>query len=562
MKKRLTGFLLAVSLVLVLAGVSYSQDAVVDSRISQVTVYPDSALIFRVANVKLNVGEQALTFVDIIPELDENSLRVAASDPQGVKILSASVKKEYLKEEAAKAVQELEAKIEGLEDTLKRLETDKQILAEAKQFLDSVRLFSKDQIPKDLVTKMPPATELDSTYKFLDSKLKENYSQAIGLEMKEREANKTLEALRRELDQIRGPQQKIKRSIEVVVEALKPAASELTVSYLVSGASWEPLYDARADFEKSSVELVSHGIVRQSTGEDWENVTMSLSTAKPAVGGAMPDVSSWFIRPYTPPAPVAHKAGGSRMKASYAGVNMMASFDASVSEMGGMGGPDEEAPRYASAEEKGIAVVYTLPKKATIKSDGQDNKLPVSAQVLAAKFKYSSYPRSVLLAYLGSRVTNTPGLQLLGGRVNIFLDGDFVGESYINNVGSGEEFDLYLGADENVKVKRDQILKKVDDTLIAGIPSPTKRTSFQYKLTVENYKSKSASIKLFEAVPVSEDERIKVKIEKVAPEPKEKEWESKKGIWLWELELAPKEKKEIFYTFVVEHPRDMQVEGL
>jgi len=116
--------------------------------------------------------------------------------------------------------------------------------------------------------------------------------------------------------------------------------------------------------------------------------------------------------------------------------------------------------------------------------------------------------------------------------------------------------------DENVKVKREQIEKKVDETLIAGIPSPTKRTTFKYKLTVENYKSKNINVKLFEAMPVSEDERIKVKIANVSLEPKEKDWKDRKGVWLWELELAPKTKKEIVYSYLIEHPRDMQVEGL
>ncbi len=168
----------------------------------------------------------------------------------------------------------------------------------------------------------------------------------------------------------------------------------------------------------------------------------------------------------------------------------------------------------------------------------------------------------MLSAYLGTRVTNAKDLQLLAGRVNIFLEGDFVGTSSIDNIGPGEEFDLYLGADENVKVKREQIEKKVDETLIAGIPSPTKRTSFKYKLTVESYKSKKINVNLFEAMPVSEDDRIKVKIEKASLEPKEKDWKDRKGVWLWDLELEPRQKREIIYSYIIEHPRDMQVEGL
>ena len=222
----------------------------------------------------------------------------------------------------------------------------------------------------------------------------------------------------------------------------------------------------------------------------------------------------------------------------------------------------EEKAKYATVEQKGIAVAYKLPRKATVKCDGSDNKLAISSQILKADFEYSSYPRAILSAYLGSRVTNAPELQLLGGRVNIFLDGDFVGISSIDNIGPAEQFDLYLGADENVKVKREQVQKTVDETFIAGIPSPTRKTTFRYKLTVENYKSKKIRVKLFEAMPVSEDDRIKIKIEKVSQEPAKKDWKDRKGVWLWELSLEPKAKQEIFYTYTVEHPREMQVEGL
>jgi uncharacterized protein (TIGR02231 family) len=219
-------------------------------------------------------------------------------------------------------------------------------------------------------------------------------------------------------------------------------------------------------------------------------------------------------------------------------------------------------PQYAEVEEKGIAVVYKIPRSVSVNADGSEQKLPVSSQSLKADFEYSTYPRVAQVAFFGSRVKNAHDLQLLGGRVNVFLDGDFVGVSGIDNIGPGEEFDLYLGADENVKVKREQIEKKVDETIIGNIPSPNKRTSFKYKLTVENYKTKKIKIKLFEAMPVPEDDRIKVKSGQVSLEPKEKDWKDRKGVWLWELELLPKEKKEITYSFMVEHPREMQVEGL
>ena len=553
--KRIVGLVLVMGLILFLsASVAFTSEIAADSRLTEVMIYPDSALITRVASLKLNTGEQKIIFANIIPEIDENSLRVSGGGSAEIKILGAQVKKEFLEEMPAEKVKQLREEIQKLRDEQRKLEDTKKILSDEKEFLDSIRLFSKGQLPKELVTKMPTAKELEDILKFLDVKLKDNYAQVIDMELKIREIEKKIDVLNRELAQISGYQRKLKRSIVVDIEVLKLGNLDLKVSYLVRGASWEPLYDARANFEKSEVELVSYGIVRQSTGEDWQDVEISLSTAKPVIGGRMPYVEPWFLRPYQPPRVMETRAATAKMAPSL-------QFDEAF-EAREAGGIKKAEDKYATVEEKGIAVVYKLPKKATVKSDGSDHKLPVSSQVLSAKFEYSSYPRAVLNAYLGSRVTNAPNLQLLAGRVNIFLEGDFVGTSSIDNIGPGEEFDLYLGVDENVKVKREQIEKKVDETLIAGIPATIKRITFKYKLTVENYKSKKINVKLFEAMPVSQDDRIKVKIEKTSLEPKEKDWKDRKGVWLWELELEPKAKQEITFTLIIEQPREMLVEGL
>ncbi len=532
----------------------FASEIEVESRISEVAIYPDSALLSRVASLKLSPGEYKVIFSNIIPEVDENSLRVSAQGTTEVRLFGAQVKKEFLEEVPSERIKQLKEEIQKLEDDIRRGQDLNKLLLEEKNFLDSIRLFSNGQIPKDLVTKMPTGQDLDNTLKFLDTKLKENYMQVLECELKNRDLGNKVGALKKQLSEISsGAGRKLKRLIAVELEVLKAANFNLSVSYLVGGANWEPIYDARANFEKSEVEMLSYGIIRQRTGEDWQDVEISLSTAKPAIGGRMPYVAPWFLRPYQPPRIMEHRKAGFSMSLQ------KEAFDK----------PEEESidtiqggERFAAVQEKGIAVVYKLPRKASIKSDGSEHKLPVSSQTLQAKFEYSTYPRVVLNAYLGSRVTNAPNLQLLAGRVNIFLEGDFVGSSSIDNIGPGEEFDLYLGVDENVKVKREQIEKKIDETLIAGIPSPTRRTTLKYKLTLENYKHKKINLKLFEAMPVSEDDRIKVKIEKVSLEPKEKDWKDRKGIWLWELELEPKQKKEIIYTFIIEHPREMPVEGL
>lgn len=544
-----------------------AQDILADSKINQVTVYSQSALINRIASFKLSEGIQKIVFPDIIPQIDENSLRVSGEGSAEVKILGASFKKEFLKESPTEKIKQLQDDIQQTSDDINKFNNTKLVLQDKKAFLDSVRLFSNGQLPKELVTKMPPAAELENTLKFLDIKLRDNYKEIVDTELAIREAHKKLDVLNRELNDIAGFDRKQKVSIVVDLEVIKSGSLDLKVAYRVAGANWYPIYDARADFAKSEVELISFGMVKQSSGDIWNDVEMLLSTAQVNVSGSMPEVESWFIRPYEP----------RREYAAAATIDLYEKADQSVA--GAMRVRKSEMPKtalvlsqevtktkavynYAQLESKGVSLVYKLPRLATLKSDGSEYKLPVSAQTLKGNFEYSAYPRLSPYAYLVSKVTNAKDQQLLGGRVNIFLEGDFVGQGKIKTIGPLEEFDLYLGVDENVKIKREQLEKKVDDVFIANIPSPNRKVTYKFKITVENYKNKKIRVSLFEAMPISENEKIKVNIVNVSLAPRDKEWKNKKGIWRWEFELEPKAKQEIFYNYSVECPRDMNIEGL
>ncbi|MBU0548173.1 MAG: mucoidy inhibitor MuiA family protein [Candidatus Omnitrophica bacterium] len=544
-----------------------AQELQAQSRINQVTIFSGDALVDRVSELKLDSKElTAVVFADIIPDLDDNSLRVSGSGSAQVKILGAKVVTQFLEDAAQAKVKQLQGAIQDIRDEKTKLANIKSVLAEEKSFLDSIRLFSHEQLPKDLVTKMPATKDLEDTLKFLNLKLTDNFSQGVEIDFKTRDLNKKEEALNRELSGLFGVAKKQKKSIVVELEVLKPGDLNLALSYMVRGASWYPLYDARVNFDKSEVELVQQAVARQNTGDNWEDVQVSLSTAKVNISARMPEVESWFIRPFQPRKYEAKEKAfpqSSRKMMSRADVaDAQNGIGALVLDKFAVPVTQEAEYQYAQTQEKGVSVVYQIKRRSQIKSDGSEYKLPISVQLLKSEFEYSCYPRLSNYAYLRSKVTNANDLQLLGGRVNIFLDGGFVGSSSIDNIGPGEEFDLYLGVDENVKVKRELVEKKVDDILLAGIPSPNRKTSFKYKLSVENYKNKKIKVNIFENIPVSQDEKIKVNLGQISLTPKEKEWKDKKGVWRWELELEPKAKQEIFIFYSVEHPRNLEVEGL
>ncbi len=539
------------------------QDVKADSKILRVTVYPDSALVTRSARVDISPGVQHVYFNDIIPEIDENSLTVSGEGSAEAKLHGVFLKRDYMTEIADERIKVLSKQIEALADQIAQENNKAQTIQYQKDFLNSLQMYSGQQLPKDLVTKMPTVAELGGLLIFIAEQHNSLDQQYTGIHFKLRELKEQQTALVNELSQLRQPGSRMKRSIVVKVEGIKKGELQLNVSYLAAGVTWSPLYDARAGVPDNKVELTSYGVIKQTTGEDWTHVALSLSTAKPSISGQLPYVAPWVLKPRQPrPVPVAAQRQMAMAPAEIAGVQYEPYYLSTDYEV------DKAVPQktaemaFSDVSFKGVSVSYQIPGSVTVKSDGTEHKLPISSQMLDAAFSYSAFPRVSPYAYLGTRVRNDKNLQLLAGEVNIFLDGDYVGRSKIQNIGPGEEFDLSLGVDENVKVERKEVEKNVDDVLIAGIASPNRKTIFQYRISIENYKSKLIHMIVYEATPVSENDRIKAKITDVNIEPKEKDWNKRKGIWRWEFNIEPKGKKEIIYSFFIEHPRDMGVEGM
>ena len=84
----------------------------------------------------------------------------------------------------------------------------------------------------------------------------------------------------------------------IALRAFPPVASTFVAPlYVVPGAGWRPAYDTRGDVAKKEIELTYFGMVIQQTGEPWEDVELSLSTARPSLGASMPEIQPVFLSP-------------------------------------------------------------------------------------------------------------------------------------------------------------------------------------------------------------------------------------------------------------------------
>src|SRR5437588_5903949 len=149
-------------------------------------------------------------------------------------------------------------------------------------------------------------------FSFMSQQALQDAQAAQELEVQLKQVQQEIEAKERELAQKQGYRDPDRLAAVITVELAAAGDLDLELSYLVMGASWHPQYDVRTQMNEEQgegqVELTYVGVVQQSTGERWENVGLSLSTARPSLAAVLPDLTPWYLNVYTPPMPLAYGA--------------------------------------------------------------------------------------------------------------------------------------------------------------------------------------------------------------------------------------------------------------
>lgn len=538
----------------------------VDTNICEVTVYSNRARVTRCGKLALMGGEEELVIPQLPITIQTESVRAKGTGTIAVQLLSVRTEKVFSTEPVVERVAQLTENIQQLEKQKLRLEEQ---IAARQLPLKFVQTLSDKAVAHFSRSLAQPGMNLQETNEFLNF-LELRYSQDTGaialLEEQRTALDKELASLRQQLRQVQTPQSQESWSIIVTVAAAEAGDFELEVSYVVNRASWTPLYDLRTNSNGDRLSISYLAQVNQNTGEDWLNVALTLSTAKPGLGTLPPQLYPWYIDAPSPPPPPMALARNRKKMAPTSGIfsaldEVYMEAEESDISLGGMTMPSP-APEpivaqtvTASVSKAGGVVTFQLNSNHHIPSDGSNHKVTIFHDDYPSHPEYIAIPRLVSFAYLQAVITNpTTGATLLPGEANIFRDDTFVGTTQLENVAPGQEFKLNLGIDEGVKIERNLVERQVEKKLIGN----QRRTTYAYRLIVTNLQEIEVSLNLKEQLPVSRDERIKVRLTQTNPKIQLGEM----GLLAWQMDLSPQDKQDIYYQFVVEHPPDLTAIGL
>ena len=535
------------------------------SQLTAATVYLDRAVLTRTARVDLPAGQSELVFERLPAGLVDQSLQVTGRGTATATILDVSARTTFVAATPSMRVKALEDELIGLQQQDRAFADRLAHLSQQRALLAKIESAMTTPPTGDAATPRPTFEDWQKLLTFQAETLTRLTSEQQTVDRQRADLEAKIAAVEAQLNALRGqqPEGRAFKTVTVRVAATTAGSLDVTLGYAVPGASWTPAYDARLRGETRVVELTYYGVVRNGTGEDWNNLALTLSTARPSMGGGAPELPAWIVDVSRPmPMPLAMEMRRKEMSERQA-FNQMAV--ASAAPMADARVEQDAGLTFSTIEAGTTSATFKIATPVTLASDSTSQKVAITSAKLPGNLQYQATPKLLEAAFLRASVTNTGEFPFLAGPVSTFLDDTFVATSRLKTVMPGERFELALGVDDAIAVKRHLVNRFAEDT---GLTNSGRRVTYEFLVTITNNKKTAERVVFTEAIPVSRDEKIVVKLltplERelgTAAAPKEVSREED-GKLVWRLDLKPGEQREIPLKVSIDHPADVEVVGL
>ncbi|MBD77746.1 MAG: hypothetical protein CL840_02240 [Crocinitomicaceae bacterium] len=537
-----TALILSILLSVYLSSTAQDKEVQVDSKIEHVTVFLSGAQVERSAKKTLRKGVYHLNFNGLSNNINPNSVQVGGNGD--FTILSVSSRKNYFNPvKDSPKYKSLKDSLEVAQNELWYQQEMKRVYQEEqKMILANKQVGAGTQTGFDI----KDVQDLANLYR---SRLSEIMKLIIGVSKKETELQESIRLIQNQMNQLAAKNMYTSEVlVEVAVDQTIPSSFEL--KYMVHGASWSPNYDIRANGVDKPLELVYNAQVVQNTGIDWKGVDLSLSTNNPHVSPIKPDLTPWrlgfiTVRNYG-------SVGGkydmySNRKTEYNKAGADLAEDKVMKKVDFA----KAKPISAAISESDLNFSFEIPIPYNIPSDGNEHKVNMKNLDMKANFNYYTVPKKKQDAYLVASVSEWEQLQLMSGSANIYLDGTFVGKSFINAKSTEDTLNISLGVDKQIVVSR----KRIEDFCKSSSIGSKKTETIGLEVMVKNTKMTAVKLVVEEQIPISSNKEIVVELE----ESSGAEYDEKTGFLTWPLELGPGESKKVVFKYSVKFPKDKAV---
>ncbi len=478
-----------VLLVLAIAGLfadgAFGADEVkATGKIEAVTLYRGQALVTRTVAFDAPPGAVQLVVTDLPDRVMPQSLHASTGD--GLRVRAVRFRATARKEAPKAEVRELDKTIRGIELKLRQNASDKRLANQLEADLNSLRNFV---VPSAKVEMAKGVLNVDTLQKVTDmmSKRRTDLTKTkLELAENARTLREELALIVRKRAELTRSRSKTAREAVVFLDKAAAGKGQMRLSYLVSDATWEPVYNLRVAGEKTKVNVEYTAIARQMTGEDWTDVKLTLSAAVAQMVADGPALAPLRVRLTKTREQLNRAQVEAQLKQSqgmlqalnmantrfqgqsdqmdlnwkmnqsswaYQGIELAASagYVSLIQDAGGIG-------RTAS-----LSANYKLESRVTFASRRENQTIEIARFDLPTEFHYEAVPLLTEYVFRYAQLTNNSKLALLQGKSTTYLDGSFVGIGTVPMMARGQQATVGFGMDPQLRATREFVSKKESD---------------------------------------------------------------------------------------------------
>lgn len=516
---------------IIITTISQAQKQEFSSKIESAIVFRSGAQITRSINTKLNSGLNEIMLKDIPLGIDESSVQISIN--QNASIFSYSFNKIY----------SFTHEKSPLELELQKLQINKEnenIIYDS--FDEEVKLILNNQKVSGEQSGLTGAQLLSvaDVYRsrLIDAKQKKLESHRRLIKIDEE-----IMAIKSKISEFYNKNNKEINQMKISIDAPINTVYSISLTYIDPRASWTNSYDLRLKNLQSDLQLVNKAKIKQSTGEKWENIKLSLSTGNPNLNTTAPEINPWFLNFYQRYFNDATKSKTNEI-ASVRGSRT----EATVYYLDGI----QYNGRNIESSENITIMEHKVDGFITIESNNQDHELVINDNNIKAIYNYIAIPSKDTRTYLIAKIPDWSQYSFSTGEIKLFFEGTFVGTSFLNANQASDTLALSLGPDIAIATKR-ELLKEFKSTKFF---STKKEIQIGYEISLKNNKSVAIELELKDQIPISSNSELEVNSIEISGG----KLEAETGIITWKLTLKPGEqiKKRLIYK--VKLPKDKNIQ--
>ena len=582
-----------------LVSTAFAEKKIVNSKITEVTVYPVGAMINRQVQVRIPKGENFIVLDNLTTIIDPNTIQVGGNGDFEI----SSVKFEFFYPyESSKP-----EKITAIHDTLKVLDDELFLLLAEDESLENERvlILINKNLSSETGTRIADVKEMAEYFRTRFANISK---EKLRIQNRSKEIYKEKRRLQSIMDGMNN--YVLERVGRIILETRteKLVMATIKFSYFTPSASWFPKYNIKANSGTEHLEVDYHALVKQSTGIDWDNVNLTLSTSRPNLNNQKPVLHPWYLDFYSNYAVKEYRnrlidkgntavtttgseedyrnmvvrsasnvakntAGvysndggtgglnirGARVDANYYyidGMKIQGSSELPNSGIstsnwdvyGNYNYPPAKA-KYSSGELvfNALNLSYKIDDKYSVMSNNTQKQVFIKNVEIPTKFGHYAVPSMETESFLTASITNWGEFGLIPGNATLFYNNTYVGRSFILSNTVDDTLRVSLGRDHGVLIKR-ELIQGLSTTKKAG---NNLKKKFVYEITIKNTNRGAVEIVLFDQVPVTKRSGIIVNVGETAGAKYTKET----GMLKWKKEIPAGGKITIQFDYEVKYPK-------